>query len=571
MGPTVKLLLSLSADMHLPMDRLGSNAVMTAARFGNHEVVPLLIAGPSDLLRQNFFGGRALHVASISENPQVTRTLLQMHSDPNVATNIGCPVLCFSPQYGTDPGHIEYLLKASRNAEMEMKQKDVEVCSQDSTASGGSSKGSLSVGSASVSKFRRGGILPTAICLSKAAIGAGVLSVAAHGAEVGAVYQFTCLILGGLLTLASIRMIANASVETGCWSYEDICDELFHPSMSIFTGFINVCNCLGSAAGYLIVCGQVFQVVFQADDQARKLFVVLVGVFVCGPLALARHVGFMRHLAAISVGALLLLVGSVVWYWGEHGIDESLDVESFLLPSSGATVFTYMNSINNMVFAYNNQFNVPQLTGELTPVPSVRNMTKVALLSTSLCFLLYGSVSIFGVLAFGVADNQKDTLILDLMPARKEWHVVVSLFAVMFSVLTCFQFHVYPIRQFSAYAVRKLRGLPAKAAEEEEEVSDGCGGRSLARWLDIACALGAVAVAILIAVVVTSLRTILDFIGAFASAYISYVVPPLWILALRRKGQTFSWRAPEILFSLALLSLGVFFFVFGTYSAIKGA
>ncbi|CAJ1415080.1 unnamed protein product [Effrenium voratum] len=110
--PTVKLLLSLSADMHLPMDRLGSNAVMTAARFGNHEVVPLLIAGPSDLLRQNFFGGRALHVASISENPQVTRTLLQMHSDPNVATNIGCPVLCFSPQYGTDPGHIEYLLKA---------------------------------------------------------------------------------------------------------------------------------------------------------------------------------------------------------------------------------------------------------------------------------------------------------------------------------------------------------------------------------------------------------------------------------------------------------------------------
>ncbi|CAJ1366708.1 unnamed protein product [Effrenium voratum] len=456
---------------------------------------------------------------------------------------------------------------------MEMKQKDVEVCSQDSTASGCSSKESLSVGSSiSSSKFRRGGILPTAICLSKAAIGAGVLSVAAHGAEVGAVYQMVCLILGGLLTLASIRMIANASVETGCWSYEDICEELFHPAMSLFTGFINVCNCLGSAAGYLIVCGQVFQVIFQADEKARNLFVVLVGVFVCGPLALARHVGFMRHLAAISVGALLLLVGSVAWYWGEHGIDESVDVDSFLLPGSGATVFTYMNSINNMVFAYNNQFNVPQLTGELTPAPSVHKMTKVALLSTSLCFLLYGSVSIFGVLAFGVGDNQKDTLILDLMPARKEWHVVVSLFAVMFSVLTCFQFHVYPIRQFSAYAVRKLRGLPAKAADEEEEVAgDACCGRSLARWLDIACALGSVAIAILIAVVVTSLRTILNFIGAFASAYISYVVPPLWILALRRKGKDFSWLAPEILFSVALLLLGAFFFVFGTYCAIKGA
>eukprot|EP00435_Cladocopium_sp_Y103_P046955 s583_g13.t1 len=71
--------------------------------------------GPSDLLRQNFFGGRALHVASISENPEVTRMLLQMRSDPDVATNIGCAVLCFNPQYGTNPGHTQFLLQARAN------------------------------------------------------------------------------------------------------------------------------------------------------------------------------------------------------------------------------------------------------------------------------------------------------------------------------------------------------------------------------------------------------------------------------------------------------------------------
>lgn len=113
--PTVKLLLQLKADMHVPKDKLGSNAMMTAARFGNHEVVPLLCAGPSDLLRQNFFGGRALHVASISENPEVTRMLLQMRSDPDVATNIGCAVLCFNPQYGTNPAHTQFLLQARAN------------------------------------------------------------------------------------------------------------------------------------------------------------------------------------------------------------------------------------------------------------------------------------------------------------------------------------------------------------------------------------------------------------------------------------------------------------------------
>jgi len=108
----VLTLLQLKADLHIPKDRLGSNALMTAARFGNSDVLPLLVGGPSDLGLQNNFGGRPLHVASISENPSATRTLLQLRCDPDVATNIGCPVLCFSPQYGTSPGHAEILLKA---------------------------------------------------------------------------------------------------------------------------------------------------------------------------------------------------------------------------------------------------------------------------------------------------------------------------------------------------------------------------------------------------------------------------------------------------------------------------
>ena len=420
-------------------------------------------------------------------------------------------------------------------------------------------------GSAS-SIFRRGGIFPTAICLSKAAIGAGVLSVSAHAAEVGAVYQLICLLLGGFLTICSIRMISIASIETQRWSFEDVCEELFHPAMSLFTGFINACVCLGSAAGYLIVCGQVFVVIFQADDQARNIFVVLTGVCVCCPLALAHHVGFMRHLAAVSVAALILLVITVGWYLGDNGMDESVSPENFLFGPGVATVFTYMNSINNLVFAYNNQFNVPQLTGELTPMPSTKGMTKVSVLSTGMSFLLYASVSVLGVLAFGVAEGQKDSLILDLMPVRKEVHVLISLVAVLFSVLTCFQFHIFPVRQFLAFNVRKLRGR-----EADDEKSDAkCCGRTMTRWYDIIGALGSVALVILIAVVITSLRAMLDFVGAFGAAYISYVVPPLWIIAVRRKaaGSSFSWLTAEILFCLAFLGLGIFLFVFGTYAAI---
>jgi len=194
-------------------------------------------------------------------------------------------------------------------------------------------------------------------------------------------------------------------------------------------------------------------------------------------------------------------------------------------------------------------------------------MTVVSIITVVACFLLFAGVSLFGVLAFGIGEGQLDSLVLDLGPERGNPLVFASLMAVMFSVLTCFQFHVYPIRQFAAWAIRKARGR----GPDDEKSDVAYFGRSLTRWLDIASALVSVAIIILIAVVISSLKTILDFIGAFASAYISYVVPPLWVIQILRRQKDFTWHSAEVLGCLALFSLGAFFFVFGTYSAIRDA
>ena len=61
-----------------------------------------------------------------------------------------------------------------------------------------------------------------------------------------------------------------------------------------------------------------------------------------------------------------------------------------------------------------------------------------------------------------------------------------------------------------------------------------------------------VAVIIIVAVAISSLKTILDFIGAFASAYISYVVPPLWVIQIRRKGKAFRWLDADVLLCLII-------------------
>lgn len=336
--------------------------------------------------------------------------------------------------------------------------------------------------------FRGGGTLPTGICLSKAAIGAGVLSMAAHTANVGLMYMLVALAVGGVLNVISIRMIAEAGIATNRWSFEDICEELFHPIISVVTGFINMSGCLGSGAAYLIICGQIFQVLSGADEAWRQRFIVLTGTFVCMPLALAEHVSFMRHLASLSIFGLLLLIMTVVRHLWQWGPDDSITARTLWCGPSGATMFFYMNSLNNIIFAYNNSANVPQLTGEITPEPSAGRMAWAAWLATGLCFLLYAFVALFGLLAFGVGSNQKDTLVLDMLSQSKDIMVFLSLAAVMFSVLTCFQFHVYPIRQFTGYLARRARGRGAG----DEATDIAVGGRSLTRWLDITFSLATV-------------------------------------------------------------------------------
>lgn len=155
---------------------------------------------------------------------------------------------------------------------------------------------------------------------------------------------------------------------------------------------------------------------------------------------------------------------------------------------------------------------------------------------------------------------------LDLAPEKKYWLVVVSLVSVMFSCLMACEFHIYPVRQFAAYLVRKAR---RREANSEQTDTTLC-GRSVTRWFDIVCAMGIVAFSIIAAVILTSVQTLFNFVGAFAAAYISYVIPPVWLILIRRQHKGFAWWAPEILFCLCVFSLGLFFFIFGTYSAIAG-
>jgi len=67
----------------------------------------------------------------------------------------------------------------------------------------------------------------------------------------------------------------------------------------------------------------------------------------------------------------------------ENGPRLSIDSPKLWLGPSGASAFTYMNVLNNVVFAYNNQFNAPQIISELDP-QDMRQVTDMATMSTAM-------------------------------------------------------------------------------------------------------------------------------------------------------------------------------------------
>jgi len=114
--------------------------------------------------------------------------------------------------------------------------------------------------------------------------------------------------------------------------------------------------------------------------------------------------------------------------------------------------------------------------------------------------------------------------------------------------------------------VRKARG---RGTTDEQDITFS--GRSLTRWLDIAAALFSVAITLCIALAVSDLKSTMDFVGAFASAYISFIVPPLWVIQICRRRHDFTWCRAEAVTCLLLLSVGLFFLTYGTYAAVMGA
>jgi amino acid permease len=399
-----------------------------------------------------------------------------------------------------------------------------------------------------------GGVLATAALLCKAAIGAGVMSLPSYGAEVGFTFLILMLLVGSLFSVLSTYMIGDACITTGRWSFEDITEELFSAPFAFFTGFVNASYCIFCAAAYLVVFGQAFQALTGASSAFVREFEIIVGITVCLPLAVAEHVNFLRYVSFVGVAGLVGLVLVVTSLLARQGVDSSITVKGFLHGEGAADYSVYVNSVASIIMALNNAPNVPQIAGEIR-TRTIDRVTRVAYVSVGAVFLIYGLVSAVGMLTFGF--KQKETLILELEAHRSDIFVKLALLAISFSTLISFELNVYPGRQFLAYCVKKYRGGGTIGSDQGEAV---LAGMTTARITDISCASTIVGLAIVLAVTLQSVRTILIIAGSTAAAYVSFILPPLMSLkirSLRREEADFPFTWLVLCYAMLLLGIGI--------------
>lgn len=421
--------------------------------------------------------------------------------------------------------------------------------------------------------FQQGGSIPSGLCLAKAAIGSGVLTMVTQCAEVGLAVMTVLLAAGVVLTVLSIRMIGEASIATRCGSFEDICDELLHPYISFFTGLANAVNGISVATTYLYLCGQAWATL-SSQDGPQHVAIIFCGIGICLPMSICRKVTVMRYVALVSLcGTLFLIISMlIIPSMQEHdpasndGSWEPLSFEEMWFHHNATSPVTYMTIVNAIIWSYNCQSVVPQLTAELES-EAWNSVNGMAWISTVICFVIYFTVSVVGVYAFGSGFPASDNLVLLFKPYAAHAIVQISLLAVMVSLMCCLEFQIFPVRQFFAWCIRK-----ARRRSRGEELTDRVWCRvSCTRWFDILGAFLTVSTATFLATQLTDLSQLLSFVGGFCGTYICYVIPSIWLIALRKRDGEWSPKSLDGIVAIGLLTIGVVLFVLGTTASIVQA
>ena len=365
--------------------------------------------------------------------------------------------------------------------------------------------------------FGAGSVGAAIMTLAKGTLGAGILALPMKTMYSGIPLFLTLLAVSGYFTARSVEMIAKGADQTGKYVFEEITEKLLGRGMAIILGISMLLNCYGASIVFVIAIQGAFKSLLvdveASTGQDWAIYATLIlGATVLIPLSILEKLNSLRVLSLAGVIGVFFTVASVIYALGYLGVSESLSSppatslsNSILTPSGG--FIEIMTVISTVTFAFCNQFNVPQMYGELKDRRS-SSVTTIAYVSTLLPMLLYIVTAVSGYLCYGfdIQDNIFNNF--SSLVSQGKIIIWIGIAAVVLSVSLCHLLNNFPMRLSVTFF------LP-------ESYHDN-------KWIRYGVPLFTAVSTIGIAIGYANLSAFLGLVGASTGSVICYIVPALF-------------------------------------------
>lgn len=282
--------------------------------------------------------------------------------------------------------------------------------------------------------------------LSNAIIGSGLLGLSYAMANTGIISFVFLLVVIALMSLYSIHLLLQTSVETGSMVYETLGELAFgRPGKFAVFGSTSLQN-IGAILSYLlIVKNQLPHVIesfmYQADSEVWYLngtyLVLLVTLVIILPLCLFKNLGYLGYTSGFSLFCMTFFLIVVVYKKTRLPCPYTVTNSSNCTDMCAAKYFIWNNktvyALPTVAFAFVCHPSVLPIYSELKN-HTCKKMQLVSVYSFGSMFIMYLLTAIFGYLTF--FGNVKEELLHSYTDPRDKLILLIRLAVIIAVILT---------------------------------------------------------------------------------------------------------------------------------------
>jgi len=385
-------------------------------------------------------------------------------------------------------------------------------------------------------------------------VGAGIIGLPFAVKEAGIGLGIILLLLCGILTDFSVRMLVDTARNSGCKDYEEVCEKAFGRLGYYSVSAMMFIFAFGAMIAYFVIIGDTFSSVFGmwGFHVERKVIILVCAFLIILPLSSLRDMSSLSYTSAVSVGCDVVIV-IVVLFKSLFGAD--VDPADYVNHTKSAAQHpkgmhvdpwdfahsAFMQAFGAMCFAYVCQHSCLLVFQSLSN-PSTQRWNIVTHISVGTAIIMSMLLSIS---AYSKFEMETQANVLNNFPQNDGWIAMCRL------LLAMTMFFTYPMEFF----VCRHSWIST--------VHEGWEDTNFLHYSVTVCIFGA---SLLLALLTDDLGFILELTGGFAATFLGFILPAACWLKLEAGGL-------EGVCNCGALSEGkkmgaVFLLIFGIFSMV---